>query len=122
MYIKGILIAIIFLLLIMASLRFVKYIVKNDLLNKIVVEQAYISRMKKQQKMYAKNGQLQHGQMGNMGYGPQNMGYGQQNMGYGRQPPGYGRQPPGYGRQQPGYGRQPPGYGTQSSRYSRGLY
>jgi carbonic anhydrase len=44
LYIKGILISIIFLLLIYGSLKFVKYIVKNDLLNKLMVEQALKSK------------------------------------------------------------------------------
>jgi carbonic anhydrase len=46
MYFKGIFISIIFLLIIYASLKFVKYIVNNDILNKIMVEQALKTKSK----------------------------------------------------------------------------
>lgn len=48
-YIKGILICGVFLLIIFASLRFVKYIIKHDILNKIMVDQALKSKSKEQE-------------------------------------------------------------------------
>lgn len=49
MYIKGLLICGVFILIIYAALRFVKYIIKNDVLNKIMVEQALKSKFKEQE-------------------------------------------------------------------------
>jgi hypothetical protein len=49
MYIKGLLICGVFLLIIYAALRFVKYIIKHDVLNKIMVEQALKAKFKEQE-------------------------------------------------------------------------